>query len=128
MGKSYIILAVVLNGVSFAMLLFLLAAGLELMFGVMNIINLAHGSFYMIGAYIGVYLVQVTGNFVLGILAGMTSSLLVGNLSQPRILMAMVGSSRFGYACSLGILFGLILLAVSTQKMSLDTSSPIPFY
>jgi len=60
-----------LNGVSFAMLLFILASGLELMFGVMNVINLAHGSFYMVGAYIGVIVVRLTGNFLVGISAGM---------------------------------------------------------
>lgn len=73
---------VILNGTSFAMLLFLLAAGLELMFGVMNIINLAHGSFYMVGAYVGIVVVQSTGNFLLGVLVGMAVGAFLGVITE----------------------------------------------
>ncbi len=104
MGKSYIILAVVLNGVSFAMLLFLLAAGLELMFGVMNIINLAHGSFYMIGAYIGMYLVQVTGNFFVGILAGMVTGGLIA-LITDRVFFSRISDHLQQVLLTFGIVY-----------------------
>jgi branched-chain amino acid transport system permease protein len=104
MNKSYILLAVVLNGVSFAMLLFLLAAGLELMFGVMNIINLAHGSFYMIGAYIGVYVVQVTGNFFLGVLAGMATGGLIG-LITDRIFFSRISDHLQQVLLTFGIVY-----------------------
>ncbi|MBI2873658.1 MAG: branched-chain amino acid ABC transporter permease [Firmicutes bacterium] len=57
-----------LNGLSYAMLLFLLATGLSLVFGMMNIINLAHGSFYMLGAYLGYSTALKTGNFWLSLL------------------------------------------------------------
>jgi branched-chain amino acid transport system permease protein len=73
---------IVLNGFSFSMLLFLLAAGLELMLGVMNIINLAHGSFYMVGAYVGIITVKSTGSFLLGLLAGMAIGALLGVLTE----------------------------------------------
>jgi branched-chain amino acid transport system permease protein len=73
---------IVLNGISFSMLLFLLAAGLELMWGVMNIINLAHGSFYMVGAYVGIVVVNFTGSFLLGILAGMTIGAFLGVMTE----------------------------------------------
>jgi branched-chain amino acid transport system permease protein len=73
---------VVLNGISFSMLLFLLAAGLELMWGVMSIINLAHGSFYMVGAYVGIVTVQSTGSFLLGVLAGMAIGALLGVMTE----------------------------------------------
>lgn len=59
-----------LNGLSFGALLFLLASGLTLVFGLMRIINLAHGAFYMIGGYLGVVVAGLTGNLLLGILAG----------------------------------------------------------
>jgi branched-chain amino acid transport system permease protein len=104
MNKSYIILAVVLNGVSFAMLLFLLAAGLELMFGVMNIINLAHGSFYMIGAYVGMYFVQVTGNFVVGILAGMATGGLIG-LITDRVFFSRITDHLQQVILTFGIVY-----------------------
>jgi branched-chain amino acid transport system permease protein len=73
---------IVLNGISFSMLLFLLAAGLELMWGVMSIINLAHGSFYMVGAYVGIVVVNFTGSFLLGILAGMTIGAFLGVMTE----------------------------------------------
>ena len=62
---------VFLDGVAFSMLLFLLAAGLVLMLGVMNIVNLAHGSFYMLGGFVGIAVGVRTGDFALAVLAGM---------------------------------------------------------
>ena len=73
---------ILLNGVSFSMLLFLLAAGLELMLGVLSIINLAHGSFYMVGAYVGIITVKSTGSFLLGLLAGMAIGALLGVITE----------------------------------------------
>jgi branched-chain amino acid transport system permease protein len=59
------LLAHVLNGISFGMLLFLLAAGLSLIFGMMGILNLAHGSFYLLGAYVALSILDLSGNFLL---------------------------------------------------------------
>lgn len=59
-----------LNGLSFGALLFLLASGLTLVFGLMRIINLAHGAFYMIGGYLGVVVAGLTGNLLVGIISG----------------------------------------------------------
>ena len=56
-----------LNGIQFGILLFLVAAGLTLIFGVMDLINLAHGVLYMVGAYFAATLAAFTGNFFLGI-------------------------------------------------------------
>lgn len=77
---------VALNGVTFGMLLFLLAAGLVLMLGVMNIINLAHGSFFMLAAFIGVAVATSTGNFTLAVLAGTIGIGLLG-LGMERIFL-----------------------------------------
>ena len=55
-----------LNGVQLGMLLFLLAAGLTLIFGIMDLVNLAHGSLYMIGAYFAATFAALTGSFVAG--------------------------------------------------------------
>jgi len=59
----------ILNGLSFGMLLFLLGASLSLIFGVMRILNLAHGSFYLLGTYVALSVVQATGSFGLAALA-----------------------------------------------------------
>ncbi len=55
-----------LNGLQFGLLLFLLAAGLTLVFGIMDLVNLAHGSLYMLGAYFAATFTALTGSFVLG--------------------------------------------------------------
>jgi branched-chain amino acid transport system permease protein len=60
-----------LNGLSFGALLFLLASGLTLVFGLMKIVNLAHGGFYMMGGYVGVIIATMTGNLLLAVLVGM---------------------------------------------------------
>jgi branched-chain amino acid transport system permease protein len=68
----------VLNGVQFGVMLFLMAAGLTLIFGIMNLINLAHGSLYMIGAYVAAGVFSATGSFFLGLAAALTAAVLVG--------------------------------------------------
>ena len=77
---------VFLNGITFGMLLFLLAAGLVLMLGAMNIVNLAHGSFYMLAGFIGVAVAAKTGNFALGALAGMGAIAFLG-LGMERFFL-----------------------------------------
>ncbi len=59
-----------LNGLAYGVLLFLLSVGLTLIFGMLDVVNLAHGSFYMLGAYAGLSLIAGTGNFWLALLAG----------------------------------------------------------
>jgi branched-chain amino acid transport system permease protein len=54
-----------LNGLQFGIFLFLISAGLTLVLGIMNVVNLAHGSLYMIGAYLAATFVSLTGNFFL---------------------------------------------------------------
>src|SRR5438309_6698752 len=67
-----------LNGLQFGLLLFLLAAGLTLVFGIMNFVNLAHGSLYMVGAYLATAFTERTGSFVLGVALALPATLLVG--------------------------------------------------
>ena len=67
-----------LNGLQFGLMLFLLAAGLTLVFGVMDMINLAHGSLYMVGAFLAAWLVGLTGSFVLGVLGAVALTRLFG--------------------------------------------------
>ena len=63
------IFAQALNGLSYGVLLFLLSVGLTLIFGMLDVVNLAHGSLYMLGAYAGLTLIALTGNFWLALLA-----------------------------------------------------------
>jgi branched-chain amino acid transport system permease protein len=67
-----------LNGISYGMLLFLLAAGLSLIFGLMKILNLTHGSFYLLGGYLGLVVFHKTGSFVLAVLAASCAIAIVG--------------------------------------------------
>src|SRR2546428_9398434 len=67
-----------LNGIQYGLLLFLLASGLTLIFGIMGVINLAHGSFYMIGAYLAYWLVKITGSLWLAIPVGVVTALIMG--------------------------------------------------
>ena len=67
-----------LNSVQYGLLLFMLAAGLTLIFGIMGVVNLAHGSFYMLGAYLAYALTSLTGSLALAIVGGAALSLLFG--------------------------------------------------
>lgn len=78
-----------INGIAFGMLLFLLGSGLSLIFGVMRIVNLAHGSYYLLGAYLGVAIMRATGSFGLAILGAMGSMLVLGTLMQRGFLMRL---------------------------------------
>src|SRR5580765_7206884 len=67
-----------LNGVQYGLLLFLVASGLTLIFGIMGIINLAHGSFYMVGAYMAFTLTSLSGSLFIAIVAGIVLSVILG--------------------------------------------------
>jgi branched-chain amino acid transport system permease protein len=74
-----------LNSVQYGLLLFMLAAGLTLIFGIMGVVNLAHGSFYMLGAYLAWWVSSMTGSFTLAIVGGALLSILFG-LVLERLL------------------------------------------
>jgi branched-chain amino acid transport system permease protein len=74
----YLVLEQALNGLQLGVTLFLMAAGLTLVFGIMNLVNLAHGSFYMVGAYLAAYFYQATGSWALGVLLGLAGTMAVG--------------------------------------------------
>lgn len=78
----YSFLIQILNSIQYGLLLFLVASGLTLIFGIMGIINLAHGSFYMIGAYMAFSLSALTGNLFVAILLGIVLSVVLGVLLE----------------------------------------------
>ena len=79
---SFIFLIQLLNGVQYGLLLFLVASGLTLIFGIMGVINLAHGGFYMIGAYLAWSLTQGLGNFWIALPVGIVVSVVLGTLLE----------------------------------------------
>jgi branched-chain amino acid transport system permease protein len=95
-----------LNGLQFGLLLFLLAAGLTLVFGIMDLVNLAHGSLYMLGAYFAATFAALTDNFLLGILLGLGATLLVGMAVEVIAMRRLYGRDHLDHV--LGT-FGLIL-------------------
>jgi branched-chain amino acid transport system permease protein len=95
-----------LNGIQFGLLLFLLAAGLTLVFGIMDLVNLAHGSLYMIGAYFAATFAAWTGSFLLGALLALVATLLVGMAVEVIVMRRLYGRDHLDHV--LGT-FGLIL-------------------
>jgi len=95
-----------LNGLQFGLLLFLLAAGLTLVFGIMDLVNLAHGSLYMLGAYFAATFAAWTDSFVLGALLALGATLLVGMVLEVVALRRLYGRDHLDHV--LGT-FGLIL-------------------
>src|SRR5579872_1506123 len=95
-----------LNGVQLGMLLFLLAAGLTLVFGIMDLVNLAHGSLYMLGAYFAATLAAVTGSFVVAVILAVIGSLVAGMVLEVVAIRRLYGRNHLDHV--LGT-FGLIL-------------------
>jgi branched-chain amino acid transport system permease protein len=114
------VLIQVFNGVTFGMLIFLLATGLTLTLGLMKVANLAHGSFYMLGGYIGYSVSIYTGNFFLGLLASVFSIWILGLLMYRGLLQ-----QRFAQEEQSQILlcFGIILI-VSDLSLWIWTGFP----
>lgn len=96
----------ILNGLTLAMLLFLLASGLSIIFGLMRIINLAHGSFYLLGGYIGLSVISATDSFWLGLLLAPIAVGVLGMLTQ-RFLLQRVQHNELGQVL---MSFGLLLV------------------
>ena len=95
-----------LNGVSFGMLLFLLAAGLSLIFGLMRILNLAHGSYYILGAYVALSVVGATGSFVLAAAAGIAAVVVLG-IVMERVFLRRLPREELPQAL---LTFGFLLI------------------
>ena len=96
-----------LNGVQFGVMLFLMAAGLTLIFGIMGVINLAHGSIYMIGAYAGTFVAAETGSFWLGIPAALAAAALAGVAIEFLVVRRLYGRDHLDQVLAT---FGLILI------------------
>lgn len=101
-----------LNGISFGMLLFLLAAGLSLIYGLMKILNLTHGSFYLWGGYVGLVVVRATGSLFLAALASGLVIAFVGVLMERFLLRRLHGQELSQTLLTFGFLFIFSDLAI----------------
>ena len=102
---DYLLLQI-LNGVQLGLLMFLLAAGLTLTFGIMDLVNLAHGSLYMMGAYFAWTLIGLTDSFVLGALLALPATFLLGVLVEAVVMRRLYGRDHLDQVLAT---FGLIL-------------------
>jgi branched-chain amino acid transport system permease protein len=101
-----LIIEQLLNGLQLGITLFLMSAGLTLVFGIMQVINLAHGSFYMIGAYVGATVAAQTGSFILAILAALSAAALVGAIVEVVVLRHLYKKEHLDQVLAT---FGLIM-------------------
>lgn len=97
----------VLNGIQYGLLLFLLASGLTLIFGIMGVINLAHGSFYMVGAYLAYWLVRETGSLWLALPIGVVISVVIGVALESALIRKLYERDHLYQVL---LTFGLILI------------------
>ena len=96
-----------LNGIQLGVMLFLMSAGLTLVFGIMNLINLAHGSLYMAGAFFAATFIRVTDNFLLAVLLALPATALLGVIMERVVLRRFYARSHLDQVL---VTFGLILV------------------
>jgi len=112
-----------LNGLTLSSLYFIVAAGFTLVFGLMRNVNLAHGSLYLLGGYIGFFVAQQTGNFVAALAAGFLGAALVGLLMQVAIFRFMQGQdlrqTMVTIALSI-VIADLLIWGIGAQVHQLD--------
>jgi len=104
----------VLNGLQFGVMLFLMASGLTLVFGIMDLINLAHGSLFMIGAYLCAMAFQKTGSFLIGLLVALPGAAIVGIVVEVIALRKLYARDHLDQVLAT---FGLILFFNELTKI-----------
>ena len=124
-----LIIEQILNGMQLGITLFLMSAGLTLVFGIMQVINLAHGSFYMIGAYVGATVAARTGSFLLAISAAIGAAALTGAVVEILILRHLYKREHLDQVLAT---FGLImffnelmLIVWGRQPLFMDVPLPL---
>jgi len=121
-----VVLEQILNGLQFGVMLFLMAAGLTLVFGIMNLVNLAHGSLYMVGAYLATAAYQWSGSFPLAVVLALVGTLIVGMVVELVALRTLYERDHLDQVLAT---FGLILffnelIAIIWGRSALYTSLP----
>lgn len=124
-----LLLQLALNGLSFGALLFLVASGFTVIFGLMRISNLAHGSFYLVGGYIAVITVGATKNFWIGLLAGAIAAGVAGFITERGLLRRVRNKEMPEVLVTVGVLVligDLTLALFGGEPKSVPTSSGAP--
>jgi branched-chain amino acid transport system permease protein len=124
--SGVLVLEQCLNGLQFGVMLFLMAAGLTLVFGIMNLVNLAHGSLYMVGAYFATAAFGWTGSFLLAVAFSLIATLAVGMLVEVVALRTLYERDHLDQVLAT---FGLILffneaVAIVWGRTALFTTVP----
>jgi branched-chain amino acid transport system permease protein len=123
-----LVLIQILNGLQYGLLIFLIASGLTLVFGIMGVINLSHGSFYMLGAYLSLTLTSLTGDIFLSLLLGIPIAFIFGAIIEWLFIRHLYDRDHLQQVL---VTFGLILIFNELQRMIWGTrphSVPIPPY
>ncbi len=114
MTASYLLIQT-LNGIQYGILLFLVASGLTLVFGIMGIINLAHGAFYMVGAYLAWWLVAELGNFWLGLALSIPAAVALGLVIERFGIARLYARDHLHQVL---FTYGLILILNELQRFA----------
>ena len=112
-----------LNGLQFGLMLFLLAAGLTLVFGIMDMINLAHGSLYMLGAFLASTFVQLTGSFTAGVLLAVPATALLGMALEVSVLRTLYARDHMAQVLAT---FALILIINELTRLVWGSDAALP--
>jgi branched-chain amino acid transport system permease protein len=99
------ILSVFVIGISFGLVLFLLASGLSLTMGLMRIVNMAHGALYMVSAFLGVWIVKETGNWILGVVAGAICAGVIGLVMEVGFLRRLYKQEADQVLLTIGFIY-----------------------
>ncbi len=103
-----------LNAVQYGAVLFLVASGLTLVFGILGVINLAHGAFYMLGAYLAYWITLMTGSFVVALLGGVLVAFIAGILLETVFVRLLYGRDHLAQVL---LSFGLILVIDEIRQL-----------
>lgn len=102
-----LIITLIINGLATGMLIFLLAAGLTLIFGLMHVLNFAHGGLFIWGAFTGVWVYQLSGSLLLGIGAAIFTGLVLGLITERLIIRPVYGNTMQQILITLGLMLVL---------------------
>lgn len=120
--SSALLVEQILNGLQFGVMLFLMAAGLTLVFGVMGLINLAHGSLYMVGAFACAAVAAATGSFWVGLVASLAAAAAAGTLVEVLVIRRLYGRDHLDQVLAT---FALILIFSEATRWAFGS---VPLY
>jgi branched-chain amino acid transport system permease protein len=112
--SSSLFLVQIFNGIQYGLILFLIASGLTLIFGIMGIINLAHGAFYMLGAYVAFGIAKASGSLLIAVFGAMITMAILGFLIERVLIGRLYDRNHLDQVL---VTFGLILVFDETQRI-----------